>query len=161
MRVLIALMALALPAAAQDATAANGTRFGDWTLSCEALGPAQTVCVLRQTLVETGGDDERFLVELLAFPSPDGARTWIAARVPLGVHLPSGFALRAGDDDPPLRFDWQSCSRDLCEALLALDDASALDGVEVIAGYRPAPGAGPAVFRVGMAGLADGLAALR
>jgi len=159
MRCAIALLLLATPVAAQDGPA-NGTRYGAWVLSCEALGPGQTVCALRQTLVADPGD--RFVAELLAFPAPDaGDTTWFAARVPSGAYLPSGFALRPHGAESGLRFDWQSCSPDLCEAVALVEDVAGFENGPAIAGYLPGLQAAPAVFEVGMEGLAEGLAALR
>lgn len=169
----------ALPHAAPAQTAeggerlVNGARFGGWTVSCEAVAVNETVCVLSQRLVRSGQAGGGLLVDLLAFNDPDAPGAWLAARVPNGVHFPSGFALRdtaAGEGDgdvadggTSLLFDWQSCSPDVCEALLALD-AGALDALDAgdgwVAAYRPAPGAEALVFRVSPGALGEGLAAL-
>jgi len=80
---------------------------------------------------------------------------------------PSGFAVRpveAPEDADQTTFQWQTCSPQLCEALLSLDP-DALETFKghgaLLAGYRPGPAADPLVFRIGIAGLAEGLAGLR
>jgi invasion protein IalB len=151
----------AAEASAAPPRVANGSRVGAWTVTCEAIAVGETACVLTQRLVRTS--DNAFLAELLAFRSADGARTFLAARVPNGVFFPSGFAVRAGDEGEQREFSWQSCSRDLCEALLEVD-AEVLAELEeaetLLAGYRPGLQADPLVFRFSAAGAADGLSAL-
>ncbi|WP_349364320.1 MAG: invasion associated locus B family protein [Roseitalea porphyridii] len=150
---------------AQDQTrdrVVNGERFGAWTVNCEALAVNETVCVLNQRLVRSA--DRVFLAEFLAFDNTGELGAFLAARVPLGVHFPSGFSIRPDQEsEDVLELAWQSCATDLCEALIPLDaeqiaSLSAADGA--IAGYRPRFGADPLVFRVDLTGLADGLAAL-
>lgn len=162
------------PLAAQEAEAAattnvpparvaNGTRFGQWVVSCEALAVNETACVLSQRLVRAS--DGAFLAEMLAFSSADGTRRYVGARVPNGVYLPHGFALRPAEGEAEeIRFVWQSCSRDLCEALIELDGEAlaALEAAEggLIAGYRPGLLAQPLVFTLSVEGAGAGLAAL-
>ncbi len=160
------VLALGLAAGAgQSAEAqtrlASGTQFGNWTVSCEAVAVNETICVLSQRLVASGG--QQFLAEFLAFADPEEPGAYIAARVPLGVHFPAGFALReeAGEDE--IDFEWQSCSMELCEALVRLDpemlqqmDASS----NMIAGYLPQVEGEPLVFRVAIGGMREGLIAL-
>ncbi|MCY6381776.1 invasion associated locus B family protein [Hoeflea prorocentri] len=141
---------------------ANGTRFGAWRVNCEAIAVNETACVLSQRLVRTS--DNVFLAELLAFWSGDGSKSYLAARVPNGVYFPSGFALKREDSDDRQNFVWQSCSRDICEALLELpiEDIEALEGSEnIIAGYRPSLRSQPLVFRTSMQGASEGLNALK
>lgn len=152
-----------MPALAQEAPrVANGERFGSWTVSCEALAVNETVCVLNQRLVRSA--DNVFLAEFLAFDNAREPGAFLAARVPIGVHFPSGFSIRPDQQrDAVLELDWQSCATDLCEALIAIDEAQieTLSGADTaIAGYRPRFGADALVFRVDMTGLQDGLAAL-
>lgn len=153
---------------AEDTTAVqamrltNGTRFDAWTVNCEALAVNETACVLSQRLVRTS--DNVFLAELLAFWSGDAKRTYIAARVPNGVFFPSGFALKANGLEERQEFVWQSCSRDVCEALLEIDvDAIGKleESDEIIAGYRPNLRSEPVVFRMSLKGAASGLNALK
>ena len=168
----LALAALAGGAVAETAVprVENGARFGAWTVACEAVAVNETICVLTQRLVEAEG--QGFLTELLAFNDAELPQAWVVARVPLGVHFPGGFGLRpeAGEaaeaaeaGEAALAFEWQSCAPQLCEALLAVD-AAALARLEraegAIAGYVPAPGADPLLFRVATEGLGAGLAAL-
>lgn len=160
-----AALAIGVFGAAGDAAAqgrlANGAQFGNWTVNCEAIGVNETICVLSQRLVASSG--QRFLAELLAFADPDSPGAYLAARVPLGVHFPAGFALREEAGEEQLLFEWQSCSMELCEALIRFDPEGLqrLDASEsVIAGYLPQIEADPLVFRIGVAGIRDGLIAL-
>jgi len=141
---------------AQSERLANGARFGEWTVVCEAVAVNETVCVLNQRLVRNDGE---FLVDLLAIPGGDG---WLSARVPVGVHFPGGFVLRREGDPKQIALVWQVCSPRLCEAAVSLADEGAvlLEGGEAIAAYRPEVTSDPVVFRVVLDGLADGLAAL-
>lgn len=164
---LFAILASAAPALAQDAATetpriANGTRFDAWTVTCEAIAVNETACVLSQTLVRSA--DNQFLAEILAFWSGVGSASYMAARVPNGVFFPSGFAFKPEGTEERQDFVWQSCSRDLCEALAEIDPATleALeDGPDVFAGYRPGLGSEPVVFRLGMEGIGAGMAALK
>lgn len=173
---LVALAAIPLgisPGLAQDNDAAattivqpmriaNGTQFGLWRVNCEAIAVNETACVLSQRLVRTS--DNVFLAELLAFWSGDGSTSYLAARVPNGVYFPSGFALKREDSDERRNFVWQSCSRDVCEALLELplEAIETLEGAEnVIAGYRPSLRSQPLVFHTSMQGATEGLKALK
>lgn len=151
---------LAAPAEAADRLR-NGAQFGDWTVACEAVAVNETICVLTQRLVAREG--ERFLTELLAFNDDDEPVAYLAARVPLGVFFPAGLSMRPEGGETVFSLEWQSCGADLCEALLVLDAetlAAFSAGPSAIAGYLPRAGAEQLVFRVGMEGLADGLAAL-
>lgn len=151
-------------ASAQPADVPNGTKFGDWQVVCEAATTQHSTCALAQRIMRRG--DGAFLVELLALPRGAAAAA-LVARVPNGVHFPSGFALRAAGDDAAAehRFAWQSCDAHVCEAVLPAPAAAiaefevAPDGM--IGGYRPAPRAKPVLFRLSLSGLAEGLAALR
>ena len=162
----IALSLLApVHAVAQDDAAtrvANGERFGAWTVSCQALAVNETLCVLNQRLVRSA--DTVFLAEFLAFDNARAPGAYLAARVPVGAHFPSGFSIRPDQDgEDVLALTWQSCATDLCEALIALDPETVerLSSADVaIAGYRPRLGAEPLVFRVDLSGLEDGLDAL-
>ena len=141
---------------------ANGTRFGQWTVNCEALAVNETACVLTQRLIRTS--DNAYLAEILAFWSGDGSKSYLAARVPTGVYFPAGFALKPQDSDKRYDFVWQSCGRDICEALLELsaDQIAELEEVEsVIAGYRPNLVSQPVVFKLGIIGAGAGLEALK
>ncbi len=148
---------------AQPERVANGARFGQWAVRCQALAVNETACMLEQRLVRSS--DGAFLTELLAFSSPDGTKNYLSARVPVGVYFPHGFAFRpVADEEGEIRMIWQSCSRDMCEALIELD-AGTLGELEkaeggLVGGYRPALLAEPVVFRFSVAGASEGLAAL-
>jgi len=141
---------------------ANGQRFGAWTVTCEALAVNETACVLSQTLVQTEGNT--FLAEILAFWSGDGTSSYLAARVPNGVYFPSGFAFKPEDSEERQTFVWQSCSQELCEALIEIDAARLKEleaGAPVFAGYRPRLGADPMVFQLNLDGIGEGMDALK
>ncbi len=135
----------------------NGARFGEWTLVCEAIAVNETACVLNQRIVRADG---AFLVDFLAIPEGDGG--WLSARVPVGVHFPSGFVLRPEAEEQQIILVWQACSPELCEAMVSLSDegATLLEGGPAIAAYRPGVTDEPVVFRVTLEGLSEGLAAL-
>jgi invasion protein IalB len=162
----LALTSIAGVAVAQDQEATNqrvvnGARFGSWTVNCEALAVNETVCVLNQRLVRTS--DRVFLAELLAFNNSREPGAYLAARVPIGAHFPSGFSIRPGEGEEVLELTWQSCSAELCEALISLDEAkieTLTAAGQSVAGYRPRFGADALVFRIDVTGLKDGLAAL-
>ena len=143
----------------------NGARFGAWTVSCEALAVNETVCVLSQRLVRA--NDGGLLADLLAFAGAEAPSAWVAARLPNGVYFPAGFSLRADDpeagEDRIVAFEWQSCSPEICEALVEVDTetASAFEMLpEWVAAYSPAIDAEPLVFRMDPSGLQEGLVAL-
>lgn len=153
--------------ATQDASepaqrVANGARFGAWTVTCEALAVNETACLLTQRLVRSS--DNAFLAEVLAFWSGDGSQSYLAARVPNGVFFPSGFAFKPEEAEEQTQFVWQSCTRDLCEALLEIDmeTLKTLEGHEsLVAGYRPNLRSEPVVFRMTLDGAEEGLIALK
>lgn len=154
----------AQPDTAPAARLVNGTRFGQWTLTCEAVAVGETACVLNQRIARTS--DGKFLADFLMFwnPATDN-EVFLAARVPIGAYLPAGFAIRseqaAEDTQRPLT--WQTCAAGVCEALTALtaDDIAALEaGGDVIAGYRPSLRTDPVIFRFSMQGAKAGLDAL-
>lgn len=140
----------------------NGTQFGGWTVACEAVAVNETTCVLQQRLVRSS--DNTFLAEIVAFWDDAMADAFLAARVPNGAYLPSGFVMRLEDGDDRHEFAWQSCSRELCEALLAAERETleAIDAGEgAVLGYRPHIQAEPLVFRTRTDGLIEGLDALK
>ncbi len=140
----------------------NGSRFGGWTIKCEALAVNETTCVLSQQLVRS--KDNRFLAEMLAFWDAKLEQSYMAARVPIGVHFPSGFAMKADGQKERYSFVWQSCSTQVCEALLTIkpDQAEALEKQKsAVVGYRPTLLQKPVVFKIKLDGLAEGLNALK
>lgn len=148
-------------AAAETARVENGARFGGWTVACEALAVNETLCVLSQRLVRT--DSGTVLAELIAFNSDEAEGAYVAARVPNGVFFPSGFVLGPQDGAARLEFIWQTCTPDICEALLTLG-ADELDMIgtssDWVAGYRPGMTSDSLAFRVTLEGLEEGLTAL-
>lgn len=154
-------LAAAAPLQAQTDAPRNGQRFGNWVLNCEAVGVNQTVCVLTQRFVRTA--DQTYLGDLLAFSNREGDKLYLAARVPVGAYLPSGFSIRPEASGEQTTFIWQTCTPQICEAVIELtaDQIADLEGAgDILGGYRPALGAEPVVFRFNMAGATEGLAAL-
>ncbi|MBC7157796.1 MAG: invasion associated locus B family protein [Rhodobacteraceae bacterium] len=167
---------LALPVAAQEAATpeplpdaaaerlANGTRFGTWTLGCEAVAVGETACLLSQRVARTS--DGAFLADFLLFPNPQAeGEVYLAARVAAGAYLPSGFVLRGegAPEDSQRQLVWQTCAGAVCEALLSLpeaDIAALEDGGDVIAAYRPSVQSEAVIFRFSVAGAQAGLEAL-
>jgi invasion protein IalB len=155
------MLATAAPLLAQTEAPRNGQRFGNWVLNCEAVGVNQTVCVLTQRFVRTA--DQAYLGDLLAFANREGDKLYLAARVPVGAYLPSGFSIRPEASEEQTVFVWQTCTPQICEAVIELtaDQITALEGAgDILGGYRLALGAEPVVFRFQMAGVTEGLAAL-
>lgn len=141
----------------------NGQTFGAWTVTCEAVAVNETACVLNQNLLRSS--DNVFLAQMMAFWSADGSKRYLVARVPLGVYLPSGFAIRAETSEDVIPFDWQACSPTLCEALVELDDklmtTLTAPDTTIVGSYRPNLLTEPVIFRFGMTGAEAGLAALK
>jgi invasion protein IalB len=163
----LAAMILAGPALSQGETerVMNGQAFGAWTVSCEAIAAGETVCVLNQQLVRD--TDQVFLAQFLALWSDDGTKRYILARVPTGVYLPFGMALKpeASEGETDLRqMVWQSCNGQICEALVEFgpEEIAAFVGPEitVLASYQPGLGKDPVVFRFSMDGIVEGMDAL-
>ena len=162
---LLALSASVLPALAEDAATrvANAQKFGAWTVACKALAMNETACMLDQALLRNS--DRAFVANILGFWDARGEKRYLTAQVPVGAYLPSGFAMRVGDDKTVHQFIWQSCTSTLCEALIELDDdtlkALGAPGAQVVASYRPNLRSDPVVFNFSAEGIAEGLAALR
>jgi len=143
----------------------NGQSFGAWQISCTAIAVGETACVLNQTLYRD--TDNAFLAQMLAVWSSDGQKRYILARVPAGVYLPAGIAMRPANiegEDKIVQMVWQSCINDVCEALAEIDvdmlSAFADDGVSVVASYQPSINAAPIVFIFEMSGVLEGMDAV-
>ena len=138
----------------------NGARIGAWTVRCEAVAVGETACALVQQLLRPS--DRAFIAEIMATWNAAARKPVLVARVPMGVHLPSGFVIQA-KGDRQRNFVWQRCLGRFCEATLVLgpEDLAKLDQAgEVVAAFRPAPTTNPFVFRFSMKGLRQGLEAL-
>ena len=160
---MLATTAIAQTAETTPQRVVNGQTFGAWTVTCEAVAMNETACVLNQNLVRS--TDNVFLAQMMAFWAGDGSKRYLVARVPLGVYLPSGFAMRAETNEDIIPFDWQACSQTLCEALLELDDEMLANltapDTTIVASYRPNMQAEPVIFRFAMTGAQDGLEAIK
>ncbi|MGH1330371.1 MAG: invasion associated locus B family protein [Paracoccaceae bacterium] len=141
---------------------ANGARVGQWLVRCDALAVGETVCYLTQKIIRT--EDKAGIAEFLAFWNPDFTVSYVIARVPNGVFLPTGFAMKDRASEERIDFTWQNCSAALCEALaeIPLTTIQALETAEaVIAGYKPNRNAQDLLFQVNFAGASQGLNALK
>jgi invasion protein IalB len=158
--ILFCLVACAPDAHAQDRIA-NGTRFDNWTVTCEAVAVGETLCALVQQIVNA--QSQAPLAELVALTVRGEDQVLLSVRVPVGVWLPAAFTLRMTEDTAPVEMVWQACDGRICEAVLPLDApmiARLNTGAPLLVAYIPALGAEPVVFEVGFAGLGAGLQAL-
>lgn len=151
--------------AAQAQIVANGQTFGTWTVSCEAVAVGQTACLLNQTILRD--TDRAFLAQLVALTDANTGKRYLLARVPLGASLPFGFAMRpegTEDETSLLRFDWQTCAGQFCEALAEIDEDRLAkldsDGTKMLASYQPSLKTEPLVFRLSLQGARAGMAAI-
>lgn len=153
----------ATPAQASPVT--NGQSFGAWTVACVAVAVGETDCTLNQRVLRAS--DTAFVADLIATRDDEG-KTYLVARVPVGVFLPNGFAMREAENEDvedAMEFTWQTCNREVCEALLEVDaemvtTLSAQDNA-MIAGFRPNSQMEPFVFQLSLNGLGPGLDAIR
>lgn len=160
------LAALPLTAVAQETSGediAVNTRFGAWTVACQAVTTTRNVCrlVQEQVLTETG----TLVVRLISQPLEDGGAV-LLAQVPMGVWLPGGAVWRLEQYGEPEQNEmiWQRCFGDVCEAVQVLD-AATIEAMQaagnMLFGYSADPGADPVVVRVGLDGYRDGIEVLR
>lgn len=140
---------------------ANGTRFGEWTVLCEAVAVGETACYLAQEVVRL--DTSATLAALLVVPGQDGEGQFLSIRAPQPVWLAAAMALRLPGAEEEIALAWQSCTAQYCEALIPLSQAqvTVLDVPEAaLVGYRTTPGADALVFEAGFSGIGAGLTAL-
>lgn len=150
---------------AQSDVVLNGQQFGAWTVNCVAVAVGQTNCLLTQRILRSS--DGAFIADVITTENSDGG-TFLIARVPLGVFLPGGFAMREAeseDREDLLQFDWQLCNTEVCEALLAVDaetvETLSAEDNSMIAAFRPNAQSEPFLFQLSLNGMTDGLNALR
>lgn len=160
---LVLLIPFGLSVQAQETSVSNGQVFGAWAVNCSAVGVGETACVLNQVIQRD--TDNAFITQMMAFQNADASKTYLAARVPIGVYLPTRFAIRAEEGDEVLSFVWQACRPDLCEAIVEVEPDFladlASDGRTVLGAFRPSPKGETFVFRFAMTGAMEGLAALQ
>lgn len=144
------------------AEVANGTVFGDWTISCTAETTTRTICALTQTVVTTDGG--RFLAEIGLNAVNEAGETAIVMvlRTPSAMLLPVQPAFRIGSRDP-VALAWRTCAGEFCTAvqLLPPEDVAALRAARsMILGYQGATDSSPVTFSVSLSGVTAGLNAL-
>jgi len=167
---LVAGLWAAAPVVAQDAAApepaaapaagdlANGTAFGDWVVSCEAVTTQRNVCRLVQELSRR--DTGELVARFIALPVEDGAV--LVAQVPMGVFLPGGAVYRFADRDDLEQRDmiWQRCLGEVCEAAAPLDTAELKlfgENKAILFGFRTDAEAEPVIVRVDISQFVAGL----
>lgn len=155
----------AAQATPESAVVVNGQTFGAWSVSCIAIAVGETDCTLTQRVLRAS--DKAFVADLIATRNPEGA-SFLIARVPVGVFLPTGFAMReaeSDDEEAVMQFTWQTCNREFCEAVLQIDagKATALSAEEnaMVAAFRPSAQTEPFLFQFSLNGMASGLDAIR
>lgn len=144
------------------AEVANGTVFGDWTISCTAETTTRTICALTQTVVTT--ENGRFLAEIGLNTVSEAGTTAIVMvlRTPSAMLLPVQPAFRVGSRDP-VTLAWRTCAGDFCTAVqvLAPEDVTALRAARsMILGYQSVADTSPVTFSVSLSGVTAGLTAL-
>lgn len=134
-----------------QASAAEQIEFRDWAYLCEAGGD----CALSQTLI---ADDESWLGTLHLI-TVAGSGLALVARVPQGVHLPSGLFAQIPHAEVQ-RIEWRSCDEAGCLAVLGLDPGT-LDamrkGAEGQLVYRPFVDRPPLEVGFSLMGVSAGL----
>ncbi|MFC6589378.1 invasion associated locus B family protein [Sulfitobacter pacificus] len=153
------------PSTPEAAVVVNGQKFGAWSVSCIAIAVGKTDCTLTQRVLRS--TDKAFIADIVATRNPEG-QSFLIARVPVGVFLPTGFAMReaeSDDEEAVMQFAWQSCNREVCEAVLQIDadKVAALSTEEnaMIAAFRPSAQTEPFLFQFSLNGMASGLDAVR
>ena len=167
MILILPLPALAQSTSTEDAApiaVANGQQIGAWSVSCVAVAVGETNCTLTQRILRA--NDNAFVADMIATRNEQG-NTFVIARVPVGAFLPTGFAMRDSENEDledVLEFTWQACNREICEALLQLENeqVSALSAETntMIAAFRPSAQSEPFLFQLSMNGMASGLDAI-
>ncbi|OSM07311.1 invasion associated locus B family protein [Magnetofaba australis] len=117
---LFAMSALIPVAAQANDLPKSGDRFGNWSLTCVALGPQQTRCGLTQQVMSKKSGKPVFKLSLAYAKSSD--RLLLTAKTPLNVLLPSGVLLTV-DKHKPQRMRMYQCKRTGCLAVTKVDDA--------------------------------------
>lgn len=111
-KTLLAALCLLVPGVA----AAQNASFGDWAKQCEPAGSGGERCYLVQTVK---ADDKPVMVIVVAY-SPDRGRVGAMIDVPLGMHLPTGLAIKAAGVDTKIEFE--QCLPTGCRAMLTMDE---------------------------------------
>ena len=150
---------------ATSATVANGQKIGAWNVTCVAVAVGQTNCTLTQRIMRA--TDNAFVADLVATRNAEDA-TYVVARVPVGVFLPNSFAMRNAENETEedvIEFIWQACNREVCEALVQLDEEQistlSTDSVTMVGAFRPSAQSEPFVFQFSLNGMIEGLDAIR
>lgn len=157
--------AVVAPEAPATAVVVNGQKFGAWSVSCVAVAVGETDCTLTQRVLRAA--DKAFVADIIATRNPDG-ESFLIARVPVGVFLPTGFAMRQSeseDEEAVMEFTWQSCNGQICEAILKIDaeKVAALSAEDnaMVAAFRPSAQTEPFLFQFSLNGMETGLDAVR
>jgi len=165
MRIFLAamLVALALPAAAQQAVTLPGgasavtETHGDWTVRCQVRQPEGRIgCLVQQEQVDNQSRQRLLAVEMA--PSTDGASGTLV--LPFGLDLDKGVSLSIDDGQPLSGLRFRTCLPQGCMVPLSFgsDMVAALASGTVLKVAATADGGAATPFNVSLAGLASALA---
>ncbi|MBT5109840.1 MAG: hypothetical protein HOM25_14260 [Rhodospirillaceae bacterium] len=156
---LLAAMTVAVPAHAQDAPKV-GDRLGDWVFNCRALSATQTICGVSQGLSDTKTKNQ--IMQLTVQKSATGANPSLFVVLPQGVYLGENVQGKI-NDKTSLKFIWQKCSKNGCQASAALDKdtVSAMKkGQKLEIGFKVTADGKVIKINASLKGIAKGFAAL-
>lgn len=114
----VALLAVAVTVAAAGPAAAQpqqGQKFGDWTVGCEQVESGQ-LCNISQSI--RNKENNQPVVVAIARP-PQGEAQFLV-RVPLGVILTEGLAIKV-DDGPGARIPYIQCLPNGCQTIVPVE----------------------------------------
>jgi len=115
-----AILTLSVPMGPGRAAAAvDGDSFDDWTVRCKPrLTGTGDLCYIFQDVHAEGGG--KVLLKIAVGPfAPDGLPA-VLVKLPLGISLPPGVALRIGQGED-IRFPVERCDKSGCEGGVAMD----------------------------------------
>lgn len=154
------LLAVSQTGAQEAAPVRAGDHFGDWTFSCEALGPSRTRCALVQELMMQDGAARILRLTLGRLGSENEMA--LLALAPLGVYLPAGVAIKV-DQGEQVAMQMQTCVQAGCEAALRIDNnlLKALKrGRTLFVGFKSGPAEETITVPASLAGISQGIRAL-
>lgn len=91
--------------------------YGDWQLSCPAVGDDKQTCQIDQNVIEQKSGSE---IAHLALGRGDKGDTLVVT-VPHNVLLPPGLGMQIGEAEPKT-YAYRTCNQRGCLAVIQLDD---------------------------------------
>lgn len=134
--------------------------YGDWLYTCfEASQSKEVRCAIAQHLTDSKSDVTVFSWQIEQDGKGGLVGTW---QTPRGVLLNRGIALDFGTPKP-VSIPFETCGRQHCRAVAGLtpDYLAALATAAMATATLTLPNGKEITFRLGVKGLADGLAALK